>query len=252
MFCPKCGIEVKERVNFCPKCGAQLTDKRRISQRRTSGLAIASLVLGIIPILGIGAILAIIFGVKARNRIKIDPSLGGEGLALAGTILGIVWLVIGIFILPAMFLPAVARAREKARRAVCMSNLKQVGLACHMFAQDHNEKFPKSPADLFPEYVTSPKILVCPSAKINVPEKINQDNATICYEYVSGLTESYSSDCLVAYDRIENHLEGRNVLFLDGHVKWIYIGEYGKWKWNEVYQKHEKLMKKGSYHSSYW
>ena len=64
MFCPKCGTEIKERVNFCPKCGAQLTDKRRISQRRTSGLAIASLVLGIIPILGIGAIILGLFKLK--------------------------------------------------------------------------------------------------------------------------------------------------------------------------------------------
>ena len=25
MFCPKCGIEIKEQKNFCPNCGAQLT-----------------------------------------------------------------------------------------------------------------------------------------------------------------------------------------------------------------------------------
>ena len=101
MYCPKCGIEVKEEVNFCPKCGAQVTATRGISQSRTSGLAIASLVLGIMGF-GVCSILAIIFGVKARNRIReSNETIGGEGIAIAGIVLGIatlaifvIWLII--------------------------------------------------------------------------------------------------------------------------------------------------------------
>ncbi|MCM8769078.1 MAG: DUF1559 domain-containing protein [Candidatus Omnitrophica bacterium] len=41
-----------------------------------------------------------------------------------------------------MLLPALARAREQARRGVCISNLKQIGLALKMYSQDYDENFP--------------------------------------------------------------------------------------------------------------
>lgn len=68
---------------------------------QTSGMAIASLVMGIVgwtvlPL--IGSILAIVFGYAARREIRQRPDeLGGEGLALAGLVLG--WLMVGISVL---------------------------------------------------------------------------------------------------------------------------------------------------------
>ncbi len=41
-----------------------------------------------------------------------------------------------IAILAAMLFPVFSRARENARRTVCLNNLKQLGLATHMYAQD--------------------------------------------------------------------------------------------------------------------
>ena len=70
---------------------------------RTSGLAVASLVLGIIGILlcffFIPWILAIIFGAVAIKQCNDDPTLGGRGLAVAGLSMGIVAgvLVVGLF-----------------------------------------------------------------------------------------------------------------------------------------------------------
>ena len=56
---------------------------------KTSGFAIASLVFGVIG----GSILAIVFGLIARNRIdKSGGTLGGRGLATAGIVLGALWL----------------------------------------------------------------------------------------------------------------------------------------------------------------
>jgi hypothetical protein len=65
--------------------------------QRTSGYAIASLILGIVgfvvfPI--VPSILAIVFGRKARNELSRDPTLGGDGLATAGIVLGWVGLVL--------------------------------------------------------------------------------------------------------------------------------------------------------------
>jgi hypothetical protein len=65
---------------------------------RTNGMAIASLVLGIVWIWGIGSILALIFGYIAKRDIDASRGTqGGRGMAIAGIVLG--WVGIGILIL---------------------------------------------------------------------------------------------------------------------------------------------------------
>ena len=72
-------------------------------QSRTNGMAIASLVCGIVGCFyGVPAILAIVFGFVARGQIKREPQQG-SGMALAGIILGIAWIVIGIALVLALF-----------------------------------------------------------------------------------------------------------------------------------------------------
>lgn len=62
----------------------------------TNGLAIASLVLGILWLAGIGSILAVVFGFVARKQIRARHQ-NGNGMALAGIILG--WIGVGLLIL---------------------------------------------------------------------------------------------------------------------------------------------------------
>lgn len=54
----------------------------------TNGLAIASLILGILWIYWIGSILAVIFGHVALSQTKKNPASGGRGMAIAGLVLG--------------------------------------------------------------------------------------------------------------------------------------------------------------------
>lgn len=62
--------------------------------RSTNGLAIASLILGILWLWGLGAILALIFGLMARKQIGVSNGRqGGGGLAVAGIVLGAVGIV---------------------------------------------------------------------------------------------------------------------------------------------------------------
>jgi hypothetical protein len=61
--------------------------------RPTNGMAVASMVLGILWIYWIGSILALVFGYVARNQIR-ERGEGGAGMAMAGIVLG--WVGIGI------------------------------------------------------------------------------------------------------------------------------------------------------------
>ena len=90
-------------------------------------------------------------------------------------------VVIGIVaILAAILLPALARAREAARRASCQNNLKQWGLVFKMYANEsEGEKWPRMGIDdwdslpeyspnpageqIYPEYISDMEIYFCPS-----------------------------------------------------------------------------------------
>jgi len=61
--------------------------------RSTNGMAIAAMVLGIVWVYWIGSILAVIFGHVALNEIRRTKQ-GGEGMAIAGIVLG--WIGVGI------------------------------------------------------------------------------------------------------------------------------------------------------------
>jgi hypothetical protein len=67
--------------------------------RATNGLAIASMVLGILWLYWVGSILALIFGFIARRQIK-ERNESGDGMAIAGIVLGFVGIAtLAIFII---------------------------------------------------------------------------------------------------------------------------------------------------------
>jgi Tfp pilus assembly protein PilE len=104
-------------------------------QRRSrKGLAIASLVLGVvsIPTLGlfvVGAITALAFGIIALNRVKKEPAIyGGKGMAIAGIITSAVSLVlVAVFaILAFVAMPRLLEGMEIARESAAIEHLRTI------------------------------------------------------------------------------------------------------------------------------
>ena len=58
------------------------------------------------------------------------------------TLIELLVVIASIGILAAMVFPVFARARESARKAVCLSNVKNIALAFQMYLADNNDTFP--------------------------------------------------------------------------------------------------------------
>lgn len=123
--------------------------------------------------------------IRSKNLILQDVKMQ-RYKKCAFTLIELLVVIAIIAILAAILFPVFARARENARRASCMSNLKQLGLGVMQYVQDYDEKYPPSyeattetppngyswasgywfwPQTMFP-YTRSNEISVCPSSSV--------------------------------------------------------------------------------------
>ena len=90
------------------------------------------------------------------------------------TLIELMFVIAIVGVLAAILLPALARAREQARRGSCMANLSQLGLALRLYASEHDGRLPWREGGLevedyrrfVAEYATQRDLLVCPSSPI--------------------------------------------------------------------------------------
>lgn len=136
-------------------------------------------------------------------------------------IFGVVALLVSIL------LPSLNRMRETSGRLPCPSNLKQIGQAILLYANQNAGAMPDSFATILRTQDLTPKVLICPSDDARAAADVASfrgDERDCSYVYVGdGVPNAaIGNSDIVAFDRPDTHApDGINALFGDGHVEYL-------------------------------
>jgi len=138
----------------------------------TSGLAIASLVCGILVFLtfGLAGLPAVITGHMALSRIKKSAgALKGGGMAIAGLVMGYLGFALAfVAILAALAMPAFTMVQQQGMQMKVVNNARQLVLGMKQYAADHDGKYPPTLDALFEEQILPDRKLLEFPAAFNV------------------------------------------------------------------------------------
>jgi prepilin-type processing-associated H-X9-DG protein len=129
------------------------------------------------------------------------------------------------------------RGLEMRNRVACAANLRQIGVAMKLYANDNRGVYPPSPAEILATQDITSECFVCPStnhkpAPLPPTSKANPNQVApfnlvagkdLSYVYLGkGMDSAAGANVVLAYEPLANHNEaGMNVLFGDGRVEFI-------------------------------
>jgi prepilin-type processing-associated H-X9-DG protein len=220
---------------------------------RTSRLAIASFVMGLVSLVicvlwPILALPAIICGIVAL--VKISGSAGalkGKGYAITGIILPAVMAILLPFLamFAAVMMPALNQAKTMAQRITCASNMRQSTLAMIMYANDSSGQLPeKNWTDAIKEkgFIKDDKIFICPeTAEQTISYALNKNiknintvkrpsQTVLIFEADLGAAGTGGPEEIV-FRHKNGTTEGCNIGFVDGHTEFVTKEDIGNLHW---------------------
>jgi len=185
--------------------------------RPTSGLAVTSMVLGILFLcLGPLALLPLILGIIGISTTGANGKKQGQGFAIAGTALGGVGLM-GSCLSIGIFLPALGKARMAAQQLLSEAQLNQLVVACENYAIDNNNQYP--PVETWEEDLYG--YLGIPLDEAMVSPREDEDGDGVSYIYLGGAYPEDPSHMLFYEDPKHYPRLGVLVGFVDSETEII-------------------------------
>lgn len=199
-----------------------------VSEGRKTGLAVATLVLGILEMLSaipIFGITAIVTGIMALVKMRREPDVhGGRGMAVVGLACACVGLLCVTPVLISMIRPVLSSTRETSRRFACESNVRMIGNALLIYQYDNPNQGLPPLERLVDLNLIDAQALICPSSKSTTPS----------YQLRHVRGPDAANDVLL-FEPLENHEgKGGHLLFADGHIRF---------EQNDNYQEFQSNMK---------
>ncbi len=210
---PPVQARVQAHLKACPSCAEWLAAIHR--DREVYATAYAT------PARDAAYVREVIEKLPAAQKAAKERRRGVGFTLVELSVVGAIVLMLG-----ATLFPHFARAREKARQTSCLSNVKQLGLAFHMYAEDHDGYLPPAgnwQGATYP-YVKNAQIYKCPTdnprSKCSYAMALSMSRAKL-----SDVPDAKSQP--LVYDATPDgafarrHNGGGNVGFADGHAKWM-------------------------------
>jgi hypothetical protein len=196
-----------------------------VQRQETAGLAITAFVLALCGLLFPPlAIVGLILGIIALARGTPARTLAIGSIVIAPVALLVCMTMIGIM------LPALGQARLEAQKVKSGVQLRVIGQALVLYAQDNRGWYPEAGADweerLLRAGTVTPEVLEAPGAEPGMTS----------YFYIPGYRSRMDRDTIILYENWNLPWRGGNVFYDDGRVEYLDHAQY-----EALYQQLEQL-----------
>jgi len=187
------------------------------------------------------------------NEVSVEKTYSENNLSWLRIIKILLAVVVGVVILFVIFLPEPnsRETQERAERIKCMANMRNLGIALYIYAQDNSNSYPTPDkwcdllvnkfGDFNYQYFRCPggkgdmcSYAINPNCDPNSPE---DEDLVLLFETKGGWNRFGGPEILTT----ENHGWRRcNVLFNDGHVEFVKTEQLGQLKWGVEKEQNDK------------